>query len=256
MVAAGKRPPGLAAVLIGSSPASQVYVRNNVKTCMELGIYGEMLTLPESATTEDALKIVGRLNAREGIDGILVQLPLPEHINTQRVLLAVSPEKDVDGFHPLNIGNLLMGCPAPRPCTPTGIAEYLKRCQIPIAGRHAVVVGRSDIVGKPVAFLLLHEHATVTVCHSKTPDLDAVCRQADILVAAIGRPAVLTARHIREAAAVIDVGISRIEDREQAERISRDDAIRMAACWRAMSIPSTWWSGPARTHRYPAGWDE
>ncbi len=236
LVAAAKRPPGLAALLVGSNPASQIYVRNKVKTCMELGIYSEMLTPPESATTEDVLKIVGSLNAREEIDGILVQLPLPRHIDTQKVLLEVSPEKDVDGFHPLNIGNLVTGRPAPKPCTPAGIVELLKRCQIPIAGRHAVVVGRSDIVGKPVAFLLLHEHATVTICHSKTPDLDAVCRRAEILVAAIGRPAMLTARHIREGAVVIDVGINRIEDREQAARIFRGDAIRMAAFDRKGSI--------------------
>src|SRR5215475_14267702 len=183
------RPPGLAVVLVGNNPASEIYVRNKIKACQDLGIYSESITPPDSITTEELLAIVEQLNARADIDGILVQLPLPRQVDTKRILLAVAPEKDVDGFHPCNIGRLVTSLPGPRACTPAGIIQILKRYQIPIAGRRAVVVGRSEIVGKPVSFLLLHEHATVTMCHSRTPDLPAVCREADILVAAIGRPA-------------------------------------------------------------------
>src|SRR5579864_4316554 len=198
-----KRPPGLAVVLVGHDPASEIYVRNKVKTSHELGIHSEALTPPESVTTEELLAIVDELNRRPEIDGILVQMPLPPQVDSKRVLLAVSPEKDVDGFHPCNVGNLATGRPGPRSCTPAGIIEMLKRCRIPIAGKRAVVVGRSDIVGKPMALMLLHENATVTICHSKTPDLPAVCREGDILVAAIGRPAMITADYIRPGATVI-----------------------------------------------------
>jgi methylenetetrahydrofolate dehydrogenase (NADP+) / methenyltetrahydrofolate cyclohydrolase len=180
-LAAAGRPPGLAVVLVGHDPASGIYVRNKVKACQDLGIYSESITPPEEIATGELLAIVEGLNRRADIDGILVQLPLPPRVDAKRVLLAVAPAKDVDGFHPCNVGALVANLPGPRACTPAGIVELLQRNQIPIAGRRAVVVGRSDIVGKPVAMLLLHQHATVTICHSKTPDLAAVCRQADIL---------------------------------------------------------------------------
>src|SRR5215469_6086508 len=185
------RPPGLAVVLVGNNPASEIYVRNKIKACHDLGIFSESITPPDSISTEELLAIVEQLNARSDIDGILVQLPLPKQVDTKRILLAVAPEKDVDGFHPCNVGRLAAGLPGPRACTPAGIIEILKRSGIAIVGKRTVVVGRSDIVGKPVALLLLHEHATVTICHSKTPDLAGVCREADILVAAIGRPAMI-----------------------------------------------------------------
>jgi methylenetetrahydrofolate dehydrogenase (NADP+)/methenyltetrahydrofolate cyclohydrolase len=189
--------PGLAVILVGEVPASQIYVRSKVKTCGELGIYSEMLTPPESITTEEMLALVADLNARDDIDGILIQLPLPKHVDTKRLLEAVSPDKDVDGFHPVNAGRLQSGQPGLQPCTPAGIIEILKRSGLPIAGQNAVVVGRSDIVGKPAALMLLNESATVTVCHSKTRDLPAVTRQADILVAAIGRPGYVTPEMVK-----------------------------------------------------------
>jgi methylenetetrahydrofolate dehydrogenase (NADP+) / methenyltetrahydrofolate cyclohydrolase len=213
------RPPGLTVVLVGHNPASEIYVRGKVKASEDLGICSETLTPPESISTEELLALVGRLNARSDVDGILVQLPLPPQVDTRRVLMAVDPEKDVDGFHPCNVGRLVAGMPAPRACTPAGILELLKRHQIPIAGRRAVVVGRSDIVGKPVALMLLHENATVTICHSKTPDLPAVCRQGDILIAAIGRAAMITADYLKPGATVIDVGMNRIDHRAEAARI-------------------------------------
>jgi methylenetetrahydrofolate dehydrogenase (NADP+)/methenyltetrahydrofolate cyclohydrolase len=222
------RPPGLAVVLVGDNPASQVYVRNKTRTGDELGLYNETLTPPVTSTTGDLLELVRTLNQREEIDGILVQLPLPPQVDTARVLLSVAPEKDVDGFHPCNIGNLVTARPGPRPCTPAGILELLRRYQIPIAGQRAVVIGRSDIVGKPMALLLLHENATVTICHSKTADLPAVCREADILVAAIGRAAMVTREFIKPGATVIDVGINRIENRAEAARIFRGDTERLA----------------------------
>jgi methylenetetrahydrofolate dehydrogenase (NADP+)/methenyltetrahydrofolate cyclohydrolase len=213
------RPPGLSVVLVGHNPASEIYVRSKVKTSLDLGIRGETLAPPDDITTAELLAIVGELNRRPEVDGILVQMPLPPQVDSKRVLLAVSPDKDVDGFHPCNVGNLVTGRPGPRPCTPAGIIELLKRYRIPIAGKRAVVVGRSDIVGKPMAMLLLHENATVTICHSKTPDLPAVCREADILVAAIGRPAMITAEFIRPGATVIDVGMNRLDRRAEVERI-------------------------------------
>ncbi len=216
---AQSRRPGLAVVLAGNNPASEIYVRSKVKTCRELEIYSETHTPPESVTTEELLALVERLNGRSEIHGILVQLPLPAQVDAKRVLLAIDPAKDVDGLHPMNVGNLSVGRPGPRPCTPAGIIEILKRYEIPIAGRRAVVVGRSDLVGKPAAILLLRENATVTVCHSRTTDLAAVCREADILVAAMGRPALLTADYLRPGVTVIDVGTNRISDPAQAERI-------------------------------------
>jgi methylenetetrahydrofolate dehydrogenase (NADP+)/methenyltetrahydrofolate cyclohydrolase len=228
-LAARGRPPGLAVVLVGHNPASEIYVRNKIKTCRDLGIYSESITPPGSISTAELLALVAALNARPEIDGILVQLPLPPQVDSKRILMAVDPAKDVDGFHPCNVGALVAGLPAPRACTPAGIIELLKRGGIPIAGRRAVVVGRSDIVGKPAAIMLLHEHATVTICHSKTPDLPAVCRQADILVAAIGRAAMITHDFIQQGATVIDVGTNRIEDRDLAARIFRNSPQKLAS---------------------------
>jgi methylenetetrahydrofolate dehydrogenase (NADP+) / methenyltetrahydrofolate cyclohydrolase len=220
--------PGLAVILVGEVPASQIYVRSKVKTCGELGIYSEMLTPPETITTEEMLALVADLNAREDIDGILIQLPLPKHVDTKRLLEAVSPDKDVDGFHPVNAGRLQSGQPALAPCTPAGIIEILKRSGLPIAGQNAVVVGRSDIVGKPAALMLLNESATVTVCHSKTRDLPAVTRNADILVAAIGRPGYVSKDMVKPGAVLIDVGINRLTDVDDVERFFAGDAERAA----------------------------
>lgn len=214
-----RRPAGLAVVLVGEDAASHIYVRNKVKACEDLGIYSEKITPPDSVTTDEVLSIIDTLNNRDEIDGILVQMPLPKQVDSRRVLMAIRPDKDVDGFHPVNVGNLVANIPGPRPCTPAGIIELLKKYEIPIAGQRAVVIGRSDIVGKPMALLLLHESATVTVCHSRTPDLAAECRRADILVAAIGRPAFVTRDFIRPGATVIDVGINRITDKEEQTRI-------------------------------------
>ncbi len=213
------RAPGLVVVLVGNDPASEVYVASKTATADELGIYNETLTYPATTTTDELLAVIARLNERPEVDGILVQLPLPAHVDSQRVLLAVLPEKDVDGFHPCNIGAMVTGRPAPKPCTPAGIIELLKYYQIPVEGKHAVVVGRSDIVGKPMAALLLQQNATVTICHSKTRNLAEICRTADILVGAIGRPAFLKAEHIQPGAVVIDVGVNRVDDYGLAETI-------------------------------------
>ena len=219
VVAHAGRPPGLSVVLVGNNPASEVYVRSKTKTAAELGMHSETITPPADITTEALLELIRELNARPEVDGILVQLPLPAHIDSQKILLAVAPEKDVDGFHPCNVGLLSTGRPGLKPCTPAGVIQILKRYSIPIAGKNAVVLGRSDIVGKPMAMLLLHENATVTICHSKTRDLPGVCRSADILVAAIGRPAMVTADYIRPGAVVVDVGINKVESRAEAEKI-------------------------------------
>jgi len=235
-LAARSRPPGLAVVLVGNDPGSQIYVRNKVKACAELGIASHSLTPPATIATEELLDIVDDLNRRPDIDGILVQLPLPRQVDTRRVLLAVAPEKDVDGFHPMNVGNLVAGRDGPRPCTPAGIMELLRQYQIPVAGKRAVVVGRSDIVGKPVALLLLHANATVTICHSRTVDLAGVCREGEILVAAMGRPAMLTADYIRPGAVVVDVGMNRITDRAEAARIFRNSPERLATLERKGSV--------------------
>jgi methylenetetrahydrofolate dehydrogenase (NADP+) / methenyltetrahydrofolate cyclohydrolase len=210
--------PGLAAVLVGNVPASEIYVRSKVKTCETLGLFSDLITPPESVTTEEMLALIDRLNKREDIDGILVQLPLPAHVNAKRLLEAVSPEKDVDGFHPVNVGRLQTGQPALAPCTAAGIIEILKRSGLPIAGKNAVIVGRSDIVGKPTAILLLAENATVTICHSRTQDLGSFTRQADILVVAIGKPALVTTDMVKPGAVVIDAGINRVTDRAEFER--------------------------------------
>ncbi|RSL16691.1 methenyltetrahydrofolate cyclohydrolase /5,10-methylenetetrahydrofolate dehydrogenase (NADP+) [Edaphobacter aggregans] len=220
--------PGLAVILVGEVPASQIYVRSKVKTCGELGIYSEMLTPPESITTDEMLALVAALNAREDIDGILIQLPLPKHVDTKRLLEAVSPDKDVDGFHPVNAGRLQSGQPGLTPCTPAGIIEILKRSKLPITGQNAVIVGRSDIVGKPAAMMLLNESATVTVCHSKTRDLPKFTREADLLVAAIGRPGYVTVEMVKPGATLIDVGINRVTDAAEVENFFPGDAVRAA----------------------------
>ena len=218
--------PGLAAVLVGNVAASHIYVSSKVKSCEELGIFSDLITPPETVTTEEMLELVAELNAREDIDGILIQLPLPKHVDAKRLLDAIAPDKDVDGFHPVNAGRLQAGRPALAPCTPAGVIEILKRAGIGISGKHAVVVGRSDIVGKPAAMLLLHENATVTICHSKTADLAAITRQADILVAAIGRPGFITPEMVKPGATIIDVGINRITDRAEFDKFFAGDAKR------------------------------
>ena len=202
--------PGLAAVLVGDNPASQVYVRNKIKACENLGIYSREIRLPGETTTQELLSTVEALNRDEAIDGVLVQLPLPRQIDEPAILLAVSPQKDVDGLHPVNAGNLALGRKALTPCTPTGVLEILRREHIALAGSRVVVVGRSNLVGKPQLLLLLQEHATVTICHSRTRHLPQVCREADILVAAIGRPGFVTAEFVKPGAVVIDVGINRV----------------------------------------------
>ncbi len=218
--------PGLAAVLVGHVAASEIYVRSKVNTCAELGLYSDLIMPPTDVTTEAMLELVEQLNGRDDIDGILIQLPLPKHVDAKRLLDAVDPDKDVDGFHPINAGRLLAGRPALVPCTPAGVLEILKRSGIAIAGQRAVVVGRSDIVGKPVAMLLLHEHATVTICHSQTRYLDAITREADILVAAIGRPGFITPAMVKPGATLIDVGINRITTREEFDRFFKGDLKR------------------------------
>jgi methylenetetrahydrofolate dehydrogenase (NADP+)/methenyltetrahydrofolate cyclohydrolase len=220
--------PGLAVILVGHVAASEIYVRSKVKTCAELGIYSEMLTPPESITTEEMLDLVAELNAREDIDGILIQLPLPAHVDTRRLLEAVSPEKDVDGFHPINAGRLQSGQAGLAPCTPAGILEILRRSDLPIAGQNAVVLGRSDIVGKPAAMMLLNASATVTICHSRTVDLPNFTRRADILVAAIGRPGFVTPDMVKPGATLIDVGINRITDAADLARLFPADETRAA----------------------------
>jgi methylenetetrahydrofolate dehydrogenase (NADP+)/methenyltetrahydrofolate cyclohydrolase len=217
MAEAGVR-PGLAVVLVGHNPASEVYVRGKVKSSQEVGLYSEQHSPAESASTEELLALIASLNRRDEIDGILVQLPLPAHVDSKRILLAVDPAKDVDGFHPMNVGNLSTRRPGLVPCTPAGVMEILRRSSIPVAGQEAVVVGRSDIVGKPVAMLLLNQNATVTVCHSKTRDLPGVCRRADILVAAIGRAGMVTRDYVKPGATVIDIGINKVTDRAEFDR--------------------------------------
>jgi methylenetetrahydrofolate dehydrogenase (NADP+)/methenyltetrahydrofolate cyclohydrolase len=235
-LASAGRPPGLAVVLVGHNPASEIYVRSKIKACHDLGIYSESSTPPETVTTDELVALVEQFNGRHDIDGILVQFPLPPQVDSKRILLAISPQKDVDGFHPCNVGLLATGLPGPRACTPAGILQSLKRHGIAIAGKRAVVVGRSDIVGKPMALLLLHENATVTVGHSKTHDLAAICREADILVAAIGRAAMITDEFIKPGAVVIDVGMNRLDSREDVARIFRNSTEKLAALEKRGSV--------------------
>lgn len=236
--AAGHRAPYLAVILIGDNPASASYVRGKTKAAAEAGIESDTLTYDSSMPEADLLQLVADLNTDDRVDGILVQLPLPPHIDEQKVIRAIDPDKDVDGFHPVNVGRLLIGQPGFPPATPAGIIELLRRSNIETRGKHAVVIGRSNIVGKPVANLLLQPgtDATVTVCHSRTRNLPEITRQADILIAAIGRPGFITADMVKEGAAVIDVGVNRVEDasRPRGYRLTGDvdfEAVREKAGW-------------------------
>ena len=204
--------PCLAVVRVGLDPASEVYVTNKVKTAAEIGIISEHHHLPADTSNDDLLELIRELNANDDVDGILVQLPLPQHIDERKILETIDPAKDVDGFHPVNVGKLSLGYPVLTPCTPAGVIEILKRSNIEIAGKHAVVVGRSNIVGKPMASLLLKENATVTICHSRTVNLPEITQKADILVAAIGHAGFIRGEHIREGSTVIDVGINKLTD--------------------------------------------
>ena len=204
--------PGLAVVLVGDDPASAVYVRNKSKACAEVGIYSEVYRLPEETGREQLLGLIEQLNQSPLIHGILVQLPLPKHLDPEEVIMAIDPAKDVDAFHPVNVGKIMIGNYDFLPCTPAGVMELLHRSGIEVSGKECVVIGRSNIVGKPQAMLLLHENATVTVCHSKTRDLPSVCRRADILVSAVGKPKFVTADMVRNGAVVIDVGMNRDEN--------------------------------------------
>lgn len=204
--------PGLAVILVGDDPASEVYVRGKIRDCRDVGIRSEWIRLPDSNPEEDLLRQIDRLNEDPRFHGILVQLPLPRHISAERVIHRIRPEKDVDGFHPINVGKMVIGQEAFLPCTPYGIMEMLRRSGISVAGKHAVVVGRSNIVGKPVSILLQQADATVTLCHSKTRDLAAHTRRADILVVAVGKARVIGPEHVKPGAVVIDVGINRTEE--------------------------------------------
>ena len=216
--------PGLTVVRVGDDPASAVYVGSKVRTSEELGIRSEHLHLPFETSHNEVFAVVRELNARDDVDGILVQLPLPPQIDGSKILETIDPSKDVDGFHPMNVGRLSLGEDSLNPCTPAGVIEILKRSEIPISGKHAVIVGRSNIVGKPMAMLLLKENATVTICHSRTTDLPAITRTADILVAAIGRAGFVRGEHIREGATVVDVGINNVSDPDlAAELFSPED---------------------------------
>jgi methylenetetrahydrofolate dehydrogenase (NADP+)/methenyltetrahydrofolate cyclohydrolase len=228
LAAAGHR-PGLAVVLAGEDHASEIYVRSKIKACQEVGIHSEKITAPASVTTQELLVEIDRLNQRDDIDGILVQLPLPTQVDSQQVLLAVDPEKDVDGFHPVNVGKLATQRPTLAPCTPAGVMQILLRNHTAIAGRHAVVVGRSQVVGRPMALLLLNHDATVTICHSKTVGLPEITREADILIVAVGRAGLVTESWVKPGATVIDVGINRVIDRTKFEELFAGDAAREKA---------------------------
>jgi methylenetetrahydrofolate dehydrogenase (NADP+)/methenyltetrahydrofolate cyclohydrolase len=225
-----QRPPALAVVLVGDHPASQIYVRNKIKACRDLGIRNVEITPPGDITTAELLKLLAPLASDKSIDGILIQMPLPKQIDAGLVTTnVIDPSRDVDGFSAYSLGRLVLNEPAPRACTPAGIMEMLKRYRIAIAGKHAVVVGRSNIVGKPLALMLLHENATVTICHSRTQNLAEECRRADILIAAIGKPAALTADHIKPGAVVVDVGMNRLTDTALVEKLFAHDPARLTA---------------------------
>ena len=221
--------PGLAAVLVGNDAASQIYVSSKVKTCEQLGLYSEKIEMPETTTTAEMLALINDLNRREEIDGILIQLPLPRQVDSTAVLDAVDAAKDADGIHPVSLGRLMLNEPGLRPCTPAGIMEMLDHYQIEMKGKRAVVMGRSRIVGLPMSLLLLHRHATVTICHSRTENLPALAREADILIAAIGRMGMVDAGYVKPGAVVVDVGMNRVTTREDLERFYGDDAKRRAA---------------------------
>ncbi len=221
--------PGLAAVLVGDDPASAIYVRSKIKACDALGLYGEGITLPASVSAQELLERVAGLNRRDDIDGILVQLPLPAHIDRQIILSAITPQKDVDGLHPVNAGLLAQRRDSLVPCTPAGVMELLRHNHIPTAGVETVVVGRSNIVGKPMAMLLTNADATVTLCHSKTRDLAAVTSRADLLVVAVGKPGLISRAHVKPGATVVDIGINRLETKELVDRFFPDDPKRQIA---------------------------
>lgn len=220
--------PGLAVIIVGDNPASRVYVNSKKKSCGEVGFYSEEIALPSDSTQEQLLEVINHLNQRPDINGILVQLPLPKHFNEELVLNSISPLKDVDCFHPVNVGKLMIGSPDFIPCTPGGVMELIKETGIAVAGKECVVVGRSNIVGKPQAMLLLAESGTVTVCHSKTRDLREVCKRADILVAAVGKAKMITADMVKEGAVVIDVGINRTEDKKLCGDVDYDSVSQVA----------------------------
>jgi len=221
--------PGLTVVLVGDNPASEVYVRNKEKAAREVGMDSRVMRLPADTAEGDLLDTVHALNVNPKVHGILVQLPLPPQIDASRVLLALDPDKDVDGFHPVNAGRLLIGLPGLVPCTPAGIVELLLRNHIPLEGRHAVIIGRSNIVGKPLAVLLLRHDCTVTICHSRTRDLPAIASQADILVAAIGKLAMVTGDFVKPGAAVVDVGMNVVKDEATCRRLFGEDEARLKA---------------------------
>ncbi len=220
--------PWLTVILVGEDPASQSYVKGKAKACEEVGMHSEVIRLPESTSEEELLGLIQRLNQNPNVHGILVQLPLPAHISEKAVIDAIHPAKDVDGFHPISVGNMQIGNDTFLPCTPHGIIELIKRTGTEIAGKHAVVIGRSNIVGKPVAMLLLKENATVTICHSRTRDLAALTRQADILVVAIGKPHVIGKEHVKPGAVVIDVGVNRIETGKLVGDVRFDEVAEVA----------------------------
>lgn len=222
--AEGKRLPVLAVVLVGDNPASQSYVRSKANACINVGMENRTITLDGNISQEELLDTVKKLNADEKVDGILVQLPLPKHLDADSVIMAIDPSKDVDGLHPVNVGNLLTGRPGFVPCTPKGIMYMLKSVGLEnLAGKRAVVCGRSNLVGKPVALLLQNQNATVTIVHSKTPDIESICSQADILVVAMGRPKMVTSSWVKEGAVVIDVGINRMENGKLCGDVDFDD---------------------------------
>ncbi|HQQ88345.1 MAG TPA: bifunctional methylenetetrahydrofolate dehydrogenase/methenyltetrahydrofolate cyclohydrolase FolD [Smithellaceae bacterium] len=221
--------PGLAVILVGDDPASQVYVGRKSKACAEVGFLSREYKLPAETEEKKLLKIIKKLNKDDQIHGILVQLPLPGHISTENIIAAIDPDKDVDGFHPYNVGGLMTGTPLFVPCTPRGIMELIARSGIDLKGKEAVVVGRSNIVGKPMAMLLLAQHATVTMCHSKTGDLPAVTRRADVLIAAVGKPHMIKADMVKEGAVVIDVGVNRLENGKLAGDVDFDNVAPKAS---------------------------
>lgn len=228
LVADGGRRPKLLACLVGEDPASKAYVGSKSRVCEKAGVLSDVVELPSTTTRDELVEHVRRWNADDSIDGILIQLPLPDHLPEREILDLVLPEKDVDGFHPENVGRMWLDQTALTPATPTGVIEMLHRLDIPLKGKHAVIVGRSAIVGKPMAALLLREHCTVTVCHSRTQDLPAVCRQGDLVIAAVGRTAMVGAEHVRDGAVVIDVGINRVDDPDEVERLFPGDEKRRA----------------------------
>lgn len=221
--------PGLAVVIVGDDPASRVYVNSKKKACEQIGVYSEEYALSAETTEQELLALIDRLNHEKKIDGILVQLPLPKHINEERIINAISPNKDVDAFHPVNVGKIMIGNYDFLPCTPAGVMELIKESGIDVAGKECVVVGRSNIVGKPQAMLLLHQHGTVTICHSKTKNLAEVCARADILVAAVGRPEMITGDMIKPGAVVIDVGMNRMADNRLLGDVNFEQAEKVAA---------------------------